>query len=106
MAPENIFANIPQTLPEEVFQTLCSSTQVRIERIISQGHRSEPEFWYDQTQHEWILLLRGQAQLQFPDQIWDLQVGDYLHIPAHQKHRVAWTTPEEETIWLAVFYSD
>lgn len=106
MAPVNIFTNIPQTLPEEVFQTLFTATHVRIERIISKGHCSEPEFWYDQGQHEWILLLKGRAQLQFPDQTWDLQAGDYLNIPAHQKHRVAWTTPAEETIWLAVFYSN
>jgi len=30
--------------------------------------------------------------------------GDYINIPAHTKHRVAWTTPDGPTIWLAVHY--
>jgi cupin 2 domain-containing protein len=30
--------------------------------------------------------------------------GDFVNIPAHTKHRVEWTTPDEPTIWLAVRY--
>jgi len=30
--------------------------------------------------------------------------GDFVNIPAHKRHRVEWTTEEEPTIWLAVFY--
>ena len=33
-----------------------------------------------------------------------LDTGDHVNIPAHTKHRVSWTDPEQETIWLAVFY--
>ena len=29
-----------------------------------------------------------------------------INIPAHQKHRVAWTMPVEPTVWLAVFYGE
>lgn len=36
---------------------------------------------------------------------WDLMPGDFIDISAHRRHRVEWTTPEEPTIWLAVFYS-
>jgi len=25
-------------------------------------------------------------------------------IAAHRKHRVEWTTPDEPTVWLAVFF--
>ncbi len=35
-----------------------------------------------------------------------MKPGDFVNIPAHKKHRVEWTTPDELTIWLAVFYKD
>jgi len=35
-----------------------------------------------------------------------LQRGSYLYIPAHVRHRVAWTHPTEKTIWLAIHYRD
>jgi cupin 2 domain-containing protein len=34
-----------------------------------------------------------------------MRPGDFVKIPAHQKHRVDWTTPDELTVWLAVWYS-
>ena len=33
-----------------------------------------------------------------------MKTGDYINIPAHRKHRVEWTDPEEDTIWLAIHY--
>jgi cupin 2 domain-containing protein len=104
MEPQNIFSSIPQNLSIEVFQTLLSSDAIGIERIISKGHQSERDFWYDQDQNEWILLLKGAARLEFTDKVLNLNPGDYVNIPAHEKHRVDWTTPDEETIWLAIFY--
>ncbi|MDD5335173.1 MAG: cupin domain-containing protein [Rhodoferax sp.] len=104
MEKANLLDNIPRELPAELSQTLLSSGRLRIERIISRGHESGPDFWYDQEQPEWVLLLRGAARLQFPEGTLDLGCGDYVHIPAHQKHRIAWTAPEQETIWLAIFY--
>ena len=99
----SIFAGIPKQLPEELCQTLLTSPSVRIERIISKGHCSADGFWYDQTQDEWVLLLQGQARLVFFDgAAVELAEGDYLLIPAHCKHRLAWTTPERETVWLAI----
>jgi len=80
---------------------------VRIERILSKGHSSPPDFWYDQEQHEWVLLVAGEARLRFErdDHVLHLKPGDYVNIAAHEKHRVEWTTESTETIWLAVFYS-
>ena len=101
---ENIFTHIPGQLPAELFQTLLSKEQIKIERIISKGHSSTVNDWYDQIQDEWIIVLEGQAKLQFKN---DLSVillnkGDYLFIPAHNKHRVYWTAPDIVTIWLAI----
>jgi hypothetical protein len=58
----NIFANIPGNLPQELFEMLKTTASFRIERIVSQGHASAEGFWYDQEQHEWILLIRGAAR--------------------------------------------
>ena len=106
----NIFAAIPTDLSQEVFEDILVSDKLRIERIISPGNEqtgdaSREVFWYDQDQPEWVLVLQGQAQLEFVDQPpVTLSCGDYLNIPAHQRHRVAWTDPEQVTIWLAIFY--
>ncbi len=58
----NIFDDLPQHLPKEVVQTLIQAADVRIERIISHGHASAADFWYDQPQHEWVIVLKGAAR--------------------------------------------
>ena len=101
---QNLLTGVPTSIPDEIFETIISKPNLKIERIISKGHKSEPDFWYDQDQSEWILILKGEARLQFEDKSIYLTPGDYLNIAPHQKHRIDWTTPEKETIWLAVFY--
>lgn len=86
----------------ESFHTLLESPHVKLEHIISHGHASPPDFWYDQEEDEWVLLLRGGATLQFADgSMVELTVGDHLTIPKHVRHRVYRTT--EDAIWLALF---
>jgi cupin 2 domain-containing protein len=103
----NLFAGIPAELPDELSETLLDAAQVRIERIVSQGQASPAGFWYDQSEHEWVIVIQGAARLLFEgdDAPVELRPGDYLEIPAHRRHRVEWTTPDEPTVWLAVFYS-
>ncbi len=100
----NILSNIPKQIPNELFQTLLSKDSLKIERIVSQGHYSSIDQWYDQIQDEWIILIEGQAKLQFKNDLTPivLNPGDYLLIPAHTKHRVHWTDPKLKTIWLAI----
>lgn len=100
----NIFDDLPQQLPKEVVQTLIQAADVRIERIISRGHASAPDFWYDQPQHEWVIVLKGAARIEFADGMVEMKPGDFLNIPAFKKHRVDWTTPHEPTVWLGVRY--
>ena len=100
----NILGNIAGHIPEEIFETIVQTPGVRIERIISKGQRSPDQFWYDQDQAEWVLVVKGHARLAFEEGMVELRAGDYLNIAAHRKHRVDWTTPDEETVWLAVFY--
>jgi len=100
----NLLSNLPQNLPEELTTVLLKGDQVRIERIVSTGHKSLEGFWYDEQEHEWVMVLQGAARLQFEDRVVELKVGDWINIPAHKKHRVEWTSPDEPTVWLAVFY--
>ncbi|MCC9605313.1 cupin domain-containing protein [Blastopirellula sp. JC732] len=102
----DLFANVPADLPAELFETLLETESLRIERIVSHAHASEPDFWYDQDEHEWVLLLQGAARLELEGESEpiELRAGQAILLPAHQRHRVAWTTAEESTIWLAVFY--
>jgi cupin 2 domain-containing protein len=104
--PTNLFADIPPNLTDEQFTTLLDAANVRIERIVSHGHASPEGFWYDQDQHESVVVLKGAARLRFEDETIELKPGDFIAIPAHKKHRVDWTTPDEPTIWLAVHYGD
>ncbi len=105
MKVENIFAEIPKMLKEESFQHLAASEHVKIERIVSRGHTSPETGWYDQEKNEWVMVLEGKAVLSFIDEPpVTLNRGDYLIIPAHKKHRVDWTEPDKETVWLAVHY--
>ncbi|MGI6418843.1 MAG: cupin domain-containing protein [Thermoguttaceae bacterium] len=106
MTPTNLFADLPGHLPDELFTTLLEAAQVHIERIVSHGHASPEGFWYDQDQHEWVMVLKGAARLRFQDGQIELKPGDFVNIPARKKHRVEWTTPHEPTIWLAVHYGD
>ncbi|MBN8431325.1 hypothetical protein JF535_10735 [Microbulbifer salipaludis] len=62
----------------------------------SQGYTTHEGDWYDQDESGWVVLLQEAGR--------SLKAGDFVNIPAHQRHRVIWTSPDEATIWLAVFY--
>ena len=87
---------------------LAERPGVRIERIVSTGQASPPGFWYDQDWGEWVVLLSGAARLRFADEDEPrhLGPGDWVDIPAHCRHRVEWTDPDQPTVWLAVHYRD
>ena len=102
----SLLESIPTEQPDELLETLSSSENVKIERIVSHGHASPEGFWYDQEENEFVLVVQGSAGLRMEDQddLVELKPGDYVVIPARRKHRVEWTDPAGETIWLAVYY--
>lgn len=102
----NLFNDIPSSLSEELVQAILNQPNLRIERIVSHGHASPDGFWYDQEQHEFVVLLKGAARLRFEDEMIEMKPGSFLDIPAQRKHRVEWTTPDEPTVWLAIHYGD
>ena len=79
---------------------LASSGSLSIDNASPNGS------WYDQEDAEWVVVLKGEAKLLFEGDVQPILMrpGDFINIPAHRKHRVEWTTPDEPTVWLAVFY--
>jgi len=102
----NLFVDIPTSLAAEQFTALLTTPHLRIERIVSTGQASPPGFWYDQDRAEWVLVLAGSAGLMIEGEAAPrvLAPGDYLHIPAHTRHRVEWTDAAQPTVWLAVHH--
>lgn len=104
----SLLTNVHGSIPEEVFEPLLQGRAFRLERIVSKGHVTPPGDWYDQDQAEWVLLLSGAARLRFEGetQLIELQPGEFLNIPAHCRHRVEWTDPDRQTVWLALHYTE
>ncbi|MGL4882149.1 MAG: cupin domain-containing protein [Waterburya sp.] len=101
----NIF-NLPKQLPQaELFETLYNNEQILIERIVSTGQTTPEGEWYNQEKNEWLIVLQGEGELSYEDgSRIKLITGDYLLIPAHQKHRVEYTSTEPPCIWLTLFF--
>jgi cupin 2 domain-containing protein len=102
----NLLDGIPTDVAEEMFTMIRQTHDIRIERIVSQGQASPPGVWYDQDENEWVIVIEGSAAVQFAGDSEPvvLQRGSYLNIPAHKRHRVAWTDPNQKTVWLAIHY--
>ena len=97
----NVFAGLTEPGAAEVFDTLFDSAAVRIERIVSHDHANAEDFWYDQPDDEWVMVVRGEAVLVLDDgRRHAMHAGDWILIPAHCRHRVASTGAD--TVWLAV----
>ena len=100
----DLFANLPDAAPDEQFESLLKRPGVRILRIVSTGQATPDGEWYDQDGDEWVVVLRGRAGVIIDGEAEprELGPGEYLFLPARCRHRVAWTSPEEATVWLAV----
>jgi len=100
----NIFENIIIDKKQEQFFELIKNDNIKIEKIVSNGQSSPINFWYEQKENEFVLLLKGNAILEYKDKEVILKEGDFINIPAFTKHRVKYTNEKEPTIWLAIFY--
>ena len=104
ISPANLLRLPPEPPTAEVSELLLQRPGIRLERILSTGQTSPPGFWYDQAEDEWVAVLQGEGVLQWEDgQLTELRAGDWLFIPAHQKHRVERTSITPPCIWLAIF---
>jgi cupin 2 domain-containing protein len=95
---------LPTQLPGvELIEALIPDRGILIERIISRGQTTPPGVWYDQERDEWVVLLQGRARLAWENgQELTLEAGDWAFIPAHERHRVEYTSVQPPCIWLAV----
>ena len=82
----NIFQNIIEDYQNENFDTLLDLPNIRIERIVSNGQSSENNFWYDQDENEWILLIKGDAELEY-------KTGEIIQL---EKDTFEWTNIKQE----------
>jgi cupin 2 domain-containing protein len=99
----NLFANLPDKADEERLDDLLKRRGVRLERIVSTGQASPPDFWYDQDWDEWVVVMAGSAGLTIAGEAeMTLRPGDYVFLPAHTRHRVEWTDADTPTVWLAL----
>ncbi len=106
MTPNSIFSNIPDSIKEEIFEIPIKTDHFKLERIISAGQTTPPGEWYDQDANEWVILLGGSAGLLFEgnEEVLVMRPGDYVHIPAHKRHRVEWKDRDQKTVWIALYY--
>lgn len=100
----NLF-DLPNPLPEgEEFTELFHSKDLRIERIVSSGQITPAGQWYDQDEDEWVVLIRGEAVLEYENgEKLRMSAGDHVLLPAYCRHRVAYTSARPPCIWIAVF---
>ncbi|MGE0715769.1 MAG: cupin domain-containing protein [Alphaproteobacteria bacterium] len=107
MAPptRNLLSPLPPAAAGEHVDALLHGPGIRLERIVSHGQASPEGFWYDQDEDEWVMVLSGAARLTIAGEAADrvLGPGDAVLLPAHCRHRVAWTDPDRPTVWLALF---
>jgi cupin 2 domain-containing protein len=102
----NVFEGFPEPAGDEVFETLLRTREFTLERILSTGQATPAGHWCDQESDEWVILLSGGAGLLFEGdrQPRTMRPGDFLRIPAHQRHRVEWTAADTVTVWLALHF--
>ena len=102
----NLFQPPSMASADEVAEELLRGGEFRLERIFSTGQTTPSGQWCDQSDHEWVVLLSGGAKIVFEAEAEPvcLTPGDWINIPAHRRHRVEWTDPNQETVWLALHY--
>ncbi|MDC0302969.1 Nif11 domain/cupin domain-containing protein [bacterium] len=103
---DNLFQTPCPPIGEEASRELASGTGWTLNLICSNAFSSPAETWMDQSEMEWVLVLRGSAQVSFKeaDAVMDLSPGDHLLIPPNCLHRVERSDPDPGTLWLAMYW--
>jgi cupin 2 domain-containing protein len=103
ITPKNIYTGHETGDAQEMFEVIATMGDTRIEKITTLTPYSTPGEWYNQDKDEWVVLLRGNAQIEIGDQGFvELSSGDYIFLPAHCLHRITRTSADPACIWLAV----
>lgn len=101
----SLFRDLPRHLDAERFEALLDLPGLTLERIVSTGQATPEGEWLDQERSEWVVLLRGSAELRFEGEApMSLAPGDWVLIPAGRRHRVERTDIDRPTVWLALHF--
>ena len=94
----NLYSDAQAPSDGERFDELLKHRNLVVERIVSSADITPQD--YVQAQDEWVLLVRGEADLRIAGELSTLTPGDYVFLPAGTAHRVERT--QAGTLWLAV----
>ncbi len=94
----NIFDDSRPPRTGEHFREILRHRNLVIERIVSSSNLVPEECV--QRQDEWVMLVRGAAELRVKDEPVSLREGDYLFLSAGTPHSVV--SASEGALWLAV----
>lgn len=106
MEGNNIFNIEELSGTKESFTSLFSNKNILIEKIVSFGQVTNDNEWLEQEKNEWVVLLQGEAEIQFEKDNNKLLMkkGDYILIPSHCRHGVNYTSIDPPCIWLAIHF--
>jgi len=89
-----------EKLPEidnEFFKTLLKHKNIEIKKIISNNLKTPQTFI--QKEDEFVVLLKGYAEIEIEGEVKKLKAGDYLFIKSNTPHTLLKTNL---AIWLAI----
>lgn len=98
MKPRNLFDDDSPPGAGERVDILLAHRNLVVERIVSSANIA-PKM-YVQPQDEWVLLVRGEAEMEVGGVAVALKAGDHLFLPSGTAHVVK--SASEGAMWLAV----
>lgn len=98
MTIQNLFDNAAPPTTGERFETLLQCRNLLIERISSSAVIAPNN--YIQAQDEWVLLVRGTAEIEIDGRTELLKSGDYVFLPVKTPHSVKKVS--DGALWLAI----
>jgi cupin 2 domain-containing protein len=100
----SLFSHGTSDFDDELIDTMLTGRDFRLLRIVSNGQSTPEGQWLDQDDDEWVVLVKGAAMVRVEgeDKARALTPGEWLYLPAHCRHRVEWTAPDQPTVWLAL----
>ena len=86
MTLPNVFDDCSPPEAGERFDVLLEHRNLVIERIVSSANVAPKQ--YVQAQDEWVVLVRGEAELEVAGESVALKAGDHVFLPAGTAHRL------------------
>ena len=98
MSLGNVFEDCSPPSAGERADVLLTHKNLVVERIVSSAKITPRTFV--QSQDEWVVLVRGEAEIEVAGEAIVLKTGDHLFLPSGTAHIVK--SASEGAMWLAV----